>query len=319
MADAFILNQTPATYSATIFSMITFWTGAGWVGKASGDGSSGFSSTTNIFTGSGAGANKTGNASGWIRLQDPGGIREFYIQWDNSGGIRMKYSPVAKFTGGSPSATQVPTATDEQFICGAGTPASPLYKNSALPTGFSTGTNRMQGGARGTSPYGWWIAAGQTGGTTTNFAITFDPVTGDSADVDQRVWYTSNTTAFAPASFSVVTVLTQNSNTISAFMDTGLTLWEAVGPCRYNLNSVFMDVGGAAGVNPFSPSKIDLKPILYERNSAQTGTNGQKGYSNNFRWVGTNKTNFIDTADTKNWICLDGVWAFWDGTTTPVQ
>lgn len=53
--------------------------------------------------------------------------RELCWQVNGSGLVRGKYSPRAGFTGGSPSPTQVPSATDERVFIGGGTDASPTY------------------------------------------------------------------------------------------------------------------------------------------------------------------------------------------------
>jgi hypothetical protein len=54
-------------------------------------------------------------------------------QTNGSGGVRLKVSPRAGFTGGSPSATRVPSATDERVLLGGGTDASPTYSSALFP------------------------------------------------------------------------------------------------------------------------------------------------------------------------------------------
>ena len=54
-------------------------------------------------------------------------------QTDGAGNVRLKVSPRAGFTGGSPSATRVPSATDERVVRGGGTDASPTY-TALFPT-----------------------------------------------------------------------------------------------------------------------------------------------------------------------------------------
>lgn len=72
-----------------------------------------------------AAAMNTTNA--WQRMRGPDGKSEFVFQrGSTSQQIRMKWSHDARFiTGGS--ATQTPSASDEQFIAGGGTDASPSH------------------------------------------------------------------------------------------------------------------------------------------------------------------------------------------------
>lgn len=53
--------------------------------------------------------------------------RQVCWQTDGVGGLRAKVSPRGGFTGGSPSATRTPSATDERQWIGGGTDASPTY------------------------------------------------------------------------------------------------------------------------------------------------------------------------------------------------
>ena len=74
-----------------------------------------------------------GAGAWWVQsghgFADSGAVhrRELCWQVNGSGQVRAKYSPRAGFTGGSPSATQVPSATDERVFLGGGTDASPTY------------------------------------------------------------------------------------------------------------------------------------------------------------------------------------------------
>lgn len=74
-----------------------------------------------------------GNGAWWVwqghGLLDNGTVyrREICIQVNGSGQARVKYSPRAGFVGGSPSPTQVPSATDERVLLGSGTDGSPTY------------------------------------------------------------------------------------------------------------------------------------------------------------------------------------------------
>lgn len=55
------------------------------------------------------------------------------FQFDAAGALRLKVSPRAGFVGGTPSPTQVPSATDEAVFWGGGTDASPIF-TTLLPS-----------------------------------------------------------------------------------------------------------------------------------------------------------------------------------------
>lgn len=60
--------------------------------------------------------------------------REWLIQVDGAGGLRVLYSPRLGFVGGSPSPSRAPTAADGRTWIGGGTDASPTYE-TLFPAG----------------------------------------------------------------------------------------------------------------------------------------------------------------------------------------
>lgn len=60
--------------------------------------------------------------------------RYLCFQFNAAGDVRITYSPRLGFVAGSPSTTQVPSATDGQLVYGGGTDASPTFA-ALLPTG----------------------------------------------------------------------------------------------------------------------------------------------------------------------------------------
>lgn len=115
-------NNDPLWYFKLVLKL------AGWVVKSSGQGSTGsYSASSDVITGQGAVAGGMGNARAWYVIEDPSGLRQFCMQNVNSGTNqpRIKFSKGAKFTGGSPNASTVPSAADELVLFGGGTDASP--------------------------------------------------------------------------------------------------------------------------------------------------------------------------------------------------
>lgn len=62
--------------------------------------------------------------------------RELCYQVNSSGQMRIKYSPRAGFVGGSPSPSQVPSATDERVLVGGGTDGSPTFATLLPSSGY---------------------------------------------------------------------------------------------------------------------------------------------------------------------------------------
>lgn len=97
---------------------------AGWTVTKSSDGLT-YNSGGDQITHSGSGAGGMNNTNAHATLREPGGRREICFQWTTAMLCRIKYSALARFTGGTPSATRVPSATDEQVIAGSGSDATP--------------------------------------------------------------------------------------------------------------------------------------------------------------------------------------------------
>ena len=167
------------------YTLKTLLVSVGWIVKASGDGLSAFSSSSDVITGPGSGANGMGNTSAWFRIRMPainGITREFVFQMsDTSGDIgALWYSYSAGFTGGSPSSTVLPTATDGQNL-GAGS----MFSNDA---------QKWHAGAMNAAPWGFWmhpIVNGNYSGSSIG-GVLVDPIlpgTGPDLDLDPYIVY----------------------------------------------------------------------------------------------------------------------------------
>ncbi len=125
---------------------------AGWTVVRSSDGVS--FGTSDLWTsGTPAGVNRA-----WVQLQSPDGVRQIVIQkGTTTTGARVKYSKASKFTGGSPSATVTPSATDEVIGLGAGTDASPTF--GVMFSSFGSGGGViLYGGADQEAPYDFYFS-----------------------------------------------------------------------------------------------------------------------------------------------------------------
>jgi hypothetical protein len=333
MADAIIASVVPTSYGQASSLIAELLVSAGWTYKASGDGLAGYSSTGKIFTGTGSGALGWGNARAWARLQDPSARREVVLQF-NAPSARVKYSALAKFTGGSPSATVTPSATDEKYIVGGASDATPTY-GSFFSANILTSGIKYQGFASGTSPYGFWVTCFNTPAGATQMAIVMDPVQSVPEDPDPVVWHYGISNAFSVGAFGhpsgVIAAASFAANGGSqagswGYVDAAMTNFAYVMPHYYCCG--VLTVGGLGGasnfgscnagfaVNPFN-AKHEALPILWARPTVATGVIGLKGWSKSMRWTTVGRTTGLDTLDNKRWVCHATVWLPWDGLTTP--
>ena len=335
MPDAFILNQQPTTYGASVSMIVEMLVAAGWTYKASGDGLSAYSATGKVFTGTGSGAGGWNNNRAWARLAAPDGIREICVQHNANQGVRLKTSTSAKFVGGSPGAVTVPGATDERVLWGAGTDGTPTL-TTWFSTGTLTGSVKWQGYASSAAPYGFWVAGATTpAGAMTN-GLMLDPVQSVPEDPDPVVWHIGTSTGFNRGGLGSTSIHSSTSYPASGgsqagswgHMDTAVSVFGYVMPSIYSAGEMSMGLQTgsltyATGpsnhvVNPFN-GKHEMLPVMWFRpaNVASLGNPGIKGWSKFMRWTTVPRTNFVDTLDNKRWICVGLVWLPWDGITAP--
>jgi len=214
MANGYIRNQRLAvtSYGPLMSMIVEMLVSAGWQYKASGDGQSGYSSTTKIFASIDTGALGWGNSGAWARIQDPGGGREFTFQHNNNGSLRVKYSASAKFVGGSPSSTVVPTATDEKYLAGDAA--------GSFGPGFFSPLDNMrgqiwQGLASGTAPYGFWFASQVVGHGIRYSNMMMDPVIGDTLDPDPVVLVLGSSGSFRGLAYADTVYSMGHNNTVN--------------------------------------------------------------------------------------------------------
>jgi hypothetical protein len=187
------VNQRFIGGGVFLYQLMTTLVSAGWTVLGSGDGTGGhYSGTGNILTSGLNQAYGLYNVGSWFRIQSPiipstGQKREFcFQQGATSGGvmIRIKYSPnvtgATGFTGGSPSASEVPTATDQVVLLGAGTDASPTYTAWGIADYEFAG--HIVADISGTYGYSWYCM--QAAANTTPYYGTNSPVDGSQMALD---------------------------------------------------------------------------------------------------------------------------------------
>lgn len=331
MPDAYILNQAPNGYGAAMSLIVEMLVSAGWNYRGSGDGLAAYSATGKVFTGTGAGATQWNNNRAWARVADPADGREICIQHNAAGGIRLKCSRSAKFTGGAPSATVVPSATDERVLWGSGTDATPTL-SAWFGAGTTTAGCRYQGAAKAAAPYGFWMASNVFGGAI-QCGLMMDPVTSVPEDIDPVVWHIGTTAAFQNAGFGFTNATTWpapggTTQGIFAHMDALASSFVGVQPGTYCVGLVgtgtvpastcYVTSSLGLNLNPFN-SKHEALPISYLRPTPASTNIGFKGFSTLARWTCSARLTFQDCLDNKNWICVGACWLPWDGATSPLN
>jgi len=194
MTMLFTVNQTPATPAVAMFSLLTLLESAGWTRIGDSDGSTYRSTAPWQLTTGASGAGGLDNAYAWFVVKMPGCNRSWCFQRNSATGAstsrywRVKYSKGAGFVGGSPSATRVPSATDEVVLLGAGTDASPTMPTLLFVTG--DGTFRFNCCADSAAPHGFLAWTWTTTIGLSGLMLGLDPQIGCPAeDTDPYVVY----------------------------------------------------------------------------------------------------------------------------------
>ncbi len=269
---------------------------AGWV-ITSGDGLSAYDGTTDVITHEGSGAGGMRNNLAWFRARQPaavGGLRkEFCIQVVSAAAtagattVRSKFSPEDGFVTGSPSATQVPAAADEQILQGdVGTDASPTGVAGWIPTNNSY----AMGIADAAAPYGFAFWFFENGATDNDFMNgcrwILDPVTAphhDGEDPDLYVVHlTQGGSGNDPWFINGISSTTFSASYGSpgwALMQGGA--WDEVALQAYRAlaGSLHATDGTGVPVADAWTGKATLLPAIY------SNAEGMKGVSTLLHWV----------------------------------
>jgi hypothetical protein len=300
MAYSFNVNQLPATGSTGMYSLIALLISAGWTDESDSDGST-YAPTGGQVTNGGAAPGGLGNPLAWVRLRCPavnGNTREICIQRTSTSGSsgdpqwRITYSAAALFSGGSPSATQVPTATDEITILGSGTDSSPSF---AAIFG-ANGSYRLHVCAGGSDTgYPFYMLGIATGGfTNITCQLIMDTVQSfDTGDADPTWWFQQNGGAGGSSWAGGYSSPLPSSGNGSAWMGatSSTSNWVAVVPLSYshpfgNPIPATGSGGSNTGQGPFSGNDT-VVPCLYFRSPGQPAPFGIKGWSRMIYWAGT--------------------------------
>jgi hypothetical protein len=176
MAVVISANQSLATNTVPLWmwQIISFLVAsAGWTQYGSGDGATYANGSAGPVAGGGAGALGMGDSGSWVRLRKTigGVVYELLFYSGGSGAGSIFVSCDSAFTGGSPSATQRPSAAAEEPLLGSGPPAGPSH--GAPCTGNPAVTHLVCD----TTSNGFWCWSYDTGTRANNGALFMDPFT----------------------------------------------------------------------------------------------------------------------------------------------
>lgn len=275
----FINGSMVLTGSVAVWEVISMLIAAGATKAADSDGTTYSATGTQVTSGS-SGAGGLGNTSAWVRLQLPGGRELTFQRGASNTQWRVKYSASAGFTGGSPGATQTPTATDGQIRIGGGTDASPTYVSW-----FSADASyKLYGGAGGATD-GFWFATVAIVGGAQVAGMFFDPLSSSTtSDGDTCVIGVSISGSAFTSSILIANSATATTGGVMGWLKYGLAGSGYVAIPALTLN----DGGGAmwpsaAGTNPHT-NKDALELIQYGRKSSLSAPTGPKGVSKFVAW-----------------------------------
>ena len=327
MSLQFNVSLTPSTGSVAMYNWKAWLITQGWTVPRSSDGTT-YNSTGDQITGGGSGAHGLANNSAWFVIQMPlvnAVNRQFCFQrgTDNQH-WRIKYSFSAGFTGGSPGATQTPSATDEEVLCGAGTDAAPSFY-----TMFQTdGIYRQHMAADNASPYGCWnvcVPIGVYDDAVTRGIMMVDPMasgTYPSADADPYVLLFSGNSSGCMD--STISSTKDSYNGLNSNPASPLT-WLNKGGGNQGFVPILVGVqicnGQGFGYTvPLSQSPFDAKyyllPVWYGRDTLQSAPQGYKGISSLMKVIAiVSSTYDLYTVNSTNDKIAFGFFAFdWNGT-----
>lgn len=340
----FTTNQTPGSYALALYQIFSTMLAAGWTMVMSSDGTT-FGAGVHVTSGN-SGAGGFSNTGAWIVLQQPAGnvspyagTRQFMFQCGNTTGgtVRCVYSRQGLFTGGA--ATQSPTATDERFCCGGGTPASPTYFSWANgnPPNMRMEAMADDGTAGSKMPFAIYGVGFPTGGASSaSGAFMFDPISNyETGDSDPYVIFWANSGSalqiqgdLTSYSGGPVTDATKEGNSsgnaktwnnASAVNALPAVFYgtQGLGPAEGSTQTAV----GVMGTSPVTGNDV-VVPVIWGRIGNRGGTTGWKGVSMMIRYRSASRsmgsTLSVASPAAKDYIVLGDVVLPWDGSTPTV-
>lgn len=230
-------------------------------------------------------AGSTANAHAYAVLKTPAGATyqcEICIQLISSASnvskFRVKVSR-AGFSSGSPSATRVPSASDEKVLCGSGTDASPVGGGDLLST---DGTFKFNGRVDSDSATPrFWFAGWIAGTDTPVFEFSLDFLTGLMIDSPYPYAVAFDDGTLAKRMEGGASLDGEGYGVAVSIGASGVTKAAATAPA-FDGGAFYFD---SIGLNS-SNSKEDLRPVTYVRPNLGAAR-GDVGDSTMIFWCAT--------------------------------
>lgn len=323
MAFFYNVNQYPGTGAIALYAFKEQLKTVGWVVKSSSDGTT-YNSTGDQISSGGAVANGLGNSSAWFRIQCPsmGGVtRELCFQRGGNNSVwKIKYSYSAGFTGGSPGATRVPSATDETFIMGNGTDAAPTF---GTLFGSDGAYKYHCAAADGNDGYMFYSVGYTSNAGALSHILYMDQIQADSIsslDIDGYVFFAANSIALQASNIHGHSSGGTNFWGPQSWLRKGLAgeVWSSTPVLAYYY---YTSVGALTfapkilGVNSFDGKDFGL-PAIYAKGSDQAGAySGFKGIGRLFKLASSTRSNgtTLNLSTTRDKIQIDEFIFPWNG------
>lgn len=299
-------NTTPATGDAAMRRLKTRLVAGGWTVAASGDGRSAYEAAGDAITAD-SGAGSLDAAGAWMRLRMGGATREFlFVRKSASTDWTVRYS-AAGFSGGSPSATTAPTATDQQTLVDA----------QLLP---ADGTYRLLACVEDATPWHWWAAAVPTAGGAARSLLGLWPMRSGSHPAGDAEPYASIAMYDATATATVARVANLSTGHNGFVSGTWRKCIFHV-PCSATSGG-YDYAGGLANSGALASSGEDLPAeILCSSISGFGGGpthHGTRGYVRDARWCLSNTTasphgTHLEQGS-RYWLRVGDLWLPWGAT-----
>lgn len=303
--------SSPASGAVAIDALIDILLAAGWRITRWSDGTTytdaGAAPLASNPYGSGAsGAGNLGNASAWFTVRASDSSREWLFQRGASDAAWTISRSAAGFSGGSPAATTLPTATD----------ATALFSAASA---FTATPGRLFISADDANGYGWRIMVMNTGGGNVRTLIADEPLDStDPADTDPYLWlgYYDGTGMGVYNSFEQLCTFYNASGLVyKRFTGVGSNQRVSlVALTSYGQGVVAPPQALSSGGLPSTFNEVPI-PIPVSHVGAPSATTGWCGFTRTLRWStvqGRANGQTLGAVSTGYWIYAAGVWLAWD-------
>jgi len=314
------INLSHSSGASTIFILKRLLKNEGWTVLASGDGISAYSSSSDIITSAGSGANGMDNSNAWFRIEDPLSAREYVFQRGTAGHYSWKwiYSASDGFTGGSPDYQTLPTATDQQGLAKNSTAFQTMF-----PTSGSWRIHMAAEDAAHNGVYAWWCCGYWSSAEQLLMCCDALDSATTASDNDPCVHYGSDVTGTLAVLSDITSTGTDTFKGWLRYNETDEE-WGGLSAAYLTLDSyVLMPTPSGEGVvidphDGISGSDVLASIWLARLNST---LNGYKGALKNIRWVSdSNSRVYTDLIQTEGYLLVWKLLALpgWPDTTTPL-